>query len=246
MPVYIFTSPDGCTLDVTAVTMARLNKDDVRRANPVERVIPELLGEHAIEVGGELKTRCPFHKDQRPSLRINPTKQTWLCDPCHVGGDIFRFVEMLRNCDCPAALSMLAARACMSGNGHKLPSPSMAAQRPEREHVYHDEDGGPLYRVIIHGRRPDGTKIVSQERYEDGRWIGGQGAMKGVQRLLFRLPDLKAHRSDAVVVVEGEKDCDRLWAHGIPATTNTGGRQMVRERHGAIAASESQPCSHHS
>src|SRR5262249_7601016 len=57
-------------------------------------------------------------------------------------------------------------------------------------------------------RRPDGN----------GGWLW---TMKGIRRVLYRLDRLRGR--EAVVIVEGERDVDRLWADGIPATCNPGG-----------------------
>ena len=55
----------------------------------------------------------------------------------------------------------------------------------------------------------------------NGRWREGRGCMDGVGRLPYRLTEMVA--SDYVVVVEGEKDADRLVAAGICATSKSGG-----------------------
>ena len=47
--------------------------------------------------------------------------------------------------------------------------------------------------------------------------------MKGVRRVLYRLPELLARPDEPVYVVEGEKDADRLASMGLLATTNSGG-----------------------
>ncbi|MCU0714318.1 MAG: CHC2 zinc finger domain-containing protein, partial [Pirellula sp.] len=54
---------------------------------------------------------CPFHDDRRPSLQINPDRQTWKCWVCDIGGDIFSFVMKRENVTFPEALRMLADRA---------------------------------------------------------------------------------------------------------------------------------------
>src|ERR671916_740130 len=41
------------------------------------------LGTHLI---AEIRFLCPIHADSKPSARWNPQKETWYCDPCHVGG----------------------------------------------------------------------------------------------------------------------------------------------------------------
>lgn len=54
---------------------------------------------------------CPFHDDRRPSLQVNPDRQTWKCWVCDVGGDVFSFVMKRENVTFPEALRMLADRA---------------------------------------------------------------------------------------------------------------------------------------
>ena len=57
---------------------------------------------------------CPFHDDRRPSLQINPDRQTWKCWVCDIGGDIFSFVMKRENVTFPEALRMLAEKAGIS------------------------------------------------------------------------------------------------------------------------------------
>ena len=54
---------------------------------------------------------CPFHDDRRPSMNINPDRQTWKCWVCDIGGDIFSFVMKRENVTFPEALRMLAEKA---------------------------------------------------------------------------------------------------------------------------------------
>jgi hypothetical protein len=196
--------------------MARFDKDAVRRANPIERVIPALLNELAHEVGGEIKVRCPWHEDTRPSLRINPVKAVWHCDPCAKGGDIFRFVKEWRGCTFSDALRFLAERAGLNG------SSSASARREIATYDYTDETGALLYQVVrfepknFRQRRPDGA---------DG-WIWN---LNGTRRVLYRLPELKDR--EAVFVPEGEKDVDRAWSLGLPATCNLGGAGKWRDEY---------------
>jgi DNA primase len=35
---------------------------------------------------------CPWHDDSRPSLQVNPDRQSWKCWVCNIGGDVFSFV----------------------------------------------------------------------------------------------------------------------------------------------------------
>ena len=54
---------------------------------------------------------CPWHDDSKPSLQVNPERQTWKCWVCDIGGDVFSFVMKQERCDFVQALKMLAERA---------------------------------------------------------------------------------------------------------------------------------------
>ena len=54
---------------------------------------------------------CPFHDDRRPSMQINPDRQTWKCWVCDIGGDVFSFVMKRESVSFPEALRMLAEKA---------------------------------------------------------------------------------------------------------------------------------------
>lgn len=110
--------------------------------------------------------------------------------------------------------------SCRCGQQHgpiDVPKPNGHARNgvaPRIEHVYPytDEDGNLLYQVVrytpkdFRQRRPDGQ----------GGWIWTLGS---VRLVLYRLSDLLAHPTAPIVIVEGEKDVDRLTALGVTATT---------------------------
>jgi DNA primase len=54
---------------------------------------------------------CPWHDDSRPSLQVNPERQSFKCWVCDIGGDIFSFVMKMEGLDFREALAMLADRA---------------------------------------------------------------------------------------------------------------------------------------
>lgn len=85
-------------------------KEQVRQAID----IVDLLGKYNMQLrrqGRSYVTHCPWHDDSRPSLQINPERQSWKCWPCDIGGDIFSFVMKMEGVDFPEALAMLADRA---------------------------------------------------------------------------------------------------------------------------------------
>ena len=110
-------------------------KEQVRQAID----IVDLLGKYNLQLrrqGRGYVTHCPWHDDTRPSLQINPERQSWKCWPCDIGGDIFSFVMKMEGVSFPEALAMLADRA-----GIKL-------QKPHGHHVGHHV---PMVVVVIGG-----------------------------------------------------------------------------------------------
>jgi len=84
-------------------------KERVRQATD----IVDLIGRYGEmrRQGRNWVIRCPWHDDRRPSLQVNPARQSWKCWVCNVGGDVFSFLMKRENLDFPAALRMLAERA---------------------------------------------------------------------------------------------------------------------------------------
>lgn len=77
---------------------------------------------------------CPWHDDRRPSLQVNPERQTWKCWVCDIGGDVFSFVMQREGVEFPEALSMLAERAGIELQSQHRdatggPSPAQTKQR---------------------------------------------------------------------------------------------------------------------
>lgn len=90
---------------------------------------------------------------------------------------------------------------------------------------YKSEDGELLYQVVRY-RLPNGDKTFRPRR-PDGKdgWITGTGVLDGVRHVLYRLGEIIDQPESIVVVVEGEKDADRLngLQYGMIATTNAHG-----------------------
>lgn len=143
---------------------------------------------------------CPAHPDSRHSLSVGKGDDgRWLVK-CHAGCDTR---------DVVGAAGLTLADLMPDRNG----SPR-DGRRVLATYDYRDTDGALLYQVLryepkdFRPRRPDGA----------GGWIWD---LKGVTRVLYRLPELAG--AQAVWIVEGEKDADRLWSAGLVATTKAGG-----------------------
>ncbi len=74
--------------------------------------IVDLLGSYMQlrRQGSIFVAQCPWHDDRRPSLQINPARQSWVCWVCNLRGDIFDFVMRREGVEFYDALRMLADR----------------------------------------------------------------------------------------------------------------------------------------
>lgn len=159
------------------------------------------LGRHPQRKGDGLIARCPAHEDRNPSLSVNPGLTRDVLIKCHAG------------CDAEAVMEAMDLKWTDLGERTNGDRPEIVAT-----YDYHDADGTLVYQVCrmvpksFRQRRPDGR----------GGWIW---KMKGVERVLYHLPDVLAAAAEGgdVWVVEGEKDADRLAALGVVATCNSGG-----------------------
>lgn len=76
----------------------------------------------------------------------------------------------------------------------------------------------------------DGEVLFAKIRYEPKGFAiqhptadGWENGLNGAERPLYRLPEILAAAHQVIYLVEGEKDADRLWEMGVPATTNFDG-----------------------
>lgn len=89
--------------------MAFDTKEQVKQAID----IVDLVGSH-IQLrrqGRNFVGLCPWHDDSKPSLQVNPERQSFKCWVCDIGGDIFSFVMKMEGVEFREALKMLADRA---------------------------------------------------------------------------------------------------------------------------------------
>jgi DNA primase len=54
---------------------------------------------------------CPWHDDTKPSLQVNPERQSFKCWVCEEGGDVFSFIMRMEGVEFREALEMLADQA---------------------------------------------------------------------------------------------------------------------------------------
>ncbi|MGQ9574481.1 MAG: DNA primase [Thermoguttaceae bacterium] len=75
--------------------------------------IVELVGKYVClrRQGRRYAGLCPWHDDTRPSLQVDPQRQSFRCWVCDIGGDVFSFVMKMDGLTFPEALALLAERA---------------------------------------------------------------------------------------------------------------------------------------
>src|SRR5438093_8996034 len=91
--------------------------DDLRLQANIGQVVQDYVS--LKRVGTKLKGLCPFHSEKTPSFQVDPEKGFFYCFGCHIGGDVFKFIELQEKVGFADAVRMLAQKAGMS-----LPEPS--------------------------------------------------------------------------------------------------------------------------
>ena len=98
---------------------------------------------------------------------------------------------------------------------------------------YTDEAGGLIFQVcrMEAPGRPDVPKKFLQRRPDPSARDGWNWKRGDVRQIPYRLPEVSAAIAKGLVVfiAEGEKDVDRLWSIGVPATCNAGGAKKWPE-----------------
>lgn len=169
-----------------------------------ERVI-QSLNDHGSKGRGNA-WQCVAHEDKAPSLSIgrrNDGKGVVLY--CHAGCNPEDVVQALG----------LAMQDLFDEPLEKRGRPQVVAEYP-----YCDESGQILYSVRRLEPGYDGERKTFRQYKPDGT-----AGVKGIRRVLYRLPDVlaQAQAGMPIIVVEGEKDADNLAAIGAVATCNVGG-----------------------
>lgn len=188
--------------------------------------------------GGGWMVRCPGHEDRAPSLSVDVGRD-WLLLACFAGCSTEHVITSVGLTWADIALS----------DGAESGSGARRGGRIVQEYAYRDgQDAATLYEVVRFE-----PKDFRQRRPVPGRdnewawglsegWYRLRGAqtwrplkkdetpdpakdlkLPKVERVLYRLPELRREPNRVVVVVEGEKDVEALRGIGVLATCNAQG-----------------------
>jgi CHC2 zinc finger len=191
---------------------------DFSKRSPEERAryFEHYLGPVLHDNIGNLKMSgdylCAFHEERTPSMSVDLAKGQFMCHHDGPAGGVVAFEMAISNCD--KATAGRKINAIMN-------SQPMAEEPAENIYVYHDEWAKEVYEIH---RFPKGSPKKFKSRPTNV--LPGKWGIKGITRYLYNLPAVIA--STTVIVVEGEKDADRvddlklvaLSGTVIPATTN--------------------------
>ena len=221
-----------------------LDIEAVRASTRIQDVIAFYSGRPLYQNGSphRLRHHCVFPShapDDNPSAETDTLKQLCFCFVCDKGGDVFTLVRERRGCSFREAVRYLADHRWQMPPASILPlarlerGATSKAKRPSlgrwTVYRYFDAKGVERYQIL---RTPD-KQFLFRHRGRDGEWIWNGHS---VPRFLYMLDAIQGLR--VVFIVEGEKDCNALWRHELPAVTNPGGAGKWRDRytHQLIAA----------
>ena len=110
---------------------------------------------------------CPWHDDSRPSLQVNPERQSFKCWVCDIGGDVFSFIMKMEGVEFPEALAMLADRAGISlEKTHRADKPAASPDSPETQGV---PDKRTLYQAMAWAERQYHDCLLTNAEAEPAR-----------------------------------------------------------------------------
>ncbi len=159
------------------------------------------------ERGNKFQALCPAHDDKQPSLSVTATPDRILMK-CHAG------CSHKDVCD---SLGIHPAQLFLNGDTF-----GKTTNAHEEIYEYFDENNELIYQVI----RKQGKVFICRRPDGAGNWAY---KLDGVNRILYRLPQLKKAREHdeakykKVYICEGEKDVHTLENHGLLATCNPHG-----------------------
>lgn len=129
-------------------------KEQIRDAIDIVELISRFVPLR--RVGRHYVGRCPWHDDSRPSLQVNPERQSFKCWVCDLGGDVFSFVMKNENVDFKESLEILADIA-----GITIPAKKSFQRPPQHTEVAPRNAGS-----------DDPNAMLLESAYEDEQYDG--------------------------------------------------------------------------
>jgi DNA primase len=134
-------------------------KERVKQATDIVELVGSYL--QLRRQGRQYVALCPWHDDSRPSLTINPERQSFRCWVCNIGGDVFSFIMQMEGVTFPEALAMLAERAGIPLKTERPTAQPRSGNAPPDKRL--------LYRVMAWVEKQYHTCLTELPEGEPGR-----------------------------------------------------------------------------
>lgn len=180
----------------------------------IETVAKKLLGEPNKSLSTPTQLRYGSHGSLSIEL-AGEHRGTWYDHESERGGGT---VDLLIRSGIKSPVAWMRAQGLANG-GSDDPPPQ---RRIVATYDYRDEADELLLQVV----RFEPRDFRQRRPGSNGSW---EWSVKGVRHVPYRLSDILAHPESSVIVVEGEKDADRLALAGFVATCNAGGAGKWKE-----------------
>lgn len=196
-----------------------MNREDLNRH--IVEIVRRVLGPE----NKALSSAQDFRWGNGGSLSVNPETGDWYDHENNIGGGPLEFLELKAGMVNGAAVEWLKSDLGFdldfTPNGRKK-------SKVVASYNYYDKDGNLEARKLRWE-----PKFFSWQRYENGNWIGGRGALRdaGIKPSLYCSRELRTLIPGSVVdIVEGEKDVHTAALKlGLFATCNPDGGSKVKD-----------------
>jgi 5S rRNA maturation endonuclease (ribonuclease M5) len=192
---------------------------------PLDRVLQALdaAGCRPRATGDKHQAKCPHHNGKDfDSLTISEGTDGRVLLTCHSRG--CEYADIMHALGLEPSDGFVPRTVCVGGKD--IPArrpPDTPSDDLSATYDYTDEKGRLLYQVLRY-RRADGTKTFRQRQKgtNGDEWLW---TLKGVTKVLYRLPDVRRAiaESQTIYLVEGEKDVETLRGLGLVGTCAPGG-----------------------
>jgi 5S rRNA maturation endonuclease (ribonuclease M5) len=195
------------------MTHATDHHDITTLMEPLARM---LLGEPNAALSSKGELRWGSHG----SFSVNLARGSWYDFERACGGGVLDLIRDKVGLQGSCAFEWLErqglTRSAPRPNGRAHASPGEIVAR----YPYRDETGELLFEVVRYN-----PKTFRQRQPDPSKPGGWNWSVKGVRQVPYRLPELlqQIELRHTIVIVEGEKDVDRLARIGVAATCNAGG-----------------------
>ena len=186
-------------------------------------------------VAGQYSGKCPSHDDNSPSLSLKLTEEKILIK-CHVGCSIKEVCSGLEIEESELFRESGADRKTFDTScGKKNPNLINADGKVQFYSSKHKKQVTENVRYTYHKADGSAAFFVIRAEPKDFRPMrtDGQLNLNGVERVPYRLPELLEGIKDSelILLLEGEKDADRVAEMGFVATTFVGGTGKWRDEY---------------